>query len=75
MGGWCHVSGRGAERFRTHFPTPLLLKTCSDGVVPENMHTPPPPPAEGTFALDPHCPGTSIPGSACHTPNFHHFST
>ena len=65
MGGWCYVSGSGAERFRTHFPTPLLLKTCSDGVVPENIHTPP---VEGTFALAPHPSGTSIPGGACHTP-------
>ena len=69
MGGWCYVSGRGVEGFRTHFPTPLLLKTCSDGVVPENIHTPsPPPPTEGTFALDPHPSRTSIPGGACHTP-------
>ena len=33
--------------------------------VPENIHTPPP--KEGTFALNPHPLGISIPWGACHT--------
>ena len=36
-----------------------------DCVVPKNIHTSP---TEGTFDLDPHHPGISIPGGACHIP-------
>ena len=31
----------------------IYLSLFSRRVVPENMHTPPPPPTEGSFALDP----------------------
>ena len=73
--GWLVLcKWKGGWEIWDSFSHTLAAKTCSDGVVPENIHTPPPPP-EGTFALDPHCPRTSIPVGACHTPNFHHFST
>jgi len=38
-----------------------------DCVVPENIHIPTSP-KEGTFTLDPHPLGISIPRGACHTP-------
>ena len=44
-------------------------------VVPKNIHTPP---TKGTFVLDPHPPGISIPGGACHPSipwNFRSFQT
>ena len=42
-------------------PELILLQSLSveHGVVPENIHAPPPLPTKGTFVLDPYPPGLS----------------
>ena len=38
---------------------------CVDCVVQGNIHTPPPPPTEGTFALDPSTTARKLPSWGC----------
>jgi len=47
-----------------HIPRLFTYLMCSSRKCPY----PSPPATEGTIALNPHPPGISIPGSACHTP-------
>ena len=67
----------GSYIFSLFILSSLVSFALIDGVVPENIHTPPPPHQGRHFCFKPPHPGISIPRGACHNPhpwNFRNFS-